>query len=244
MKATDFEFRNRWYLIGGIFCLAFSMYSLDHRNSIQVLFRWLSQHAGPAWHKAMAFHIAFGAGAFLALLAALLRTWAAAYIHWDIVHDANLHSARLVADGPYRFVRNPLYIGTILVAFAFAPMANPAGAIILIVGVTAFVSRLIVREEGELLRSQGESFRRYVEAVPRIWPSLRPRVPASGNRPKWLQAFPGEIMCWGFFVALSLFAITFDLRAYGITAGCALAASLVVNLFARRKHAARAAGAE
>lgn len=40
--------------------------------------------------------------------AAEIRTWATAYLGSEIVFDLNLHTNRLVADGPYRYVGNPL----------------------------------------------------------------------------------------------------------------------------------------
>src|SRR5262249_49124499 len=52
----------------------------------------------------------FGCGALLVFLAAALRTWATAYLRAEVVHDASQHSEALVADGPYRYVRNPLYL--------------------------------------------------------------------------------------------------------------------------------------
>jgi len=50
---------------------------------------------------------------------------AEAYLHSSVVHDSQLHSDRLVADGPYRRVRNPLYLGNILLAFGLGRW--PAG---------------------------------------------------------------------------------------------------------------------
>jgi len=78
-----------------------------------------------------------------------------------------------VADGPYRHLRNPLYLGTILLAVAIGTMASRIGFLVLTVGMILFVYRLILREEANLLRSQGESYRRYFEAVPRLIPRSR-----------------------------------------------------------------------
>jgi protein-S-isoprenylcysteine O-methyltransferase Ste14 len=51
--------------------------------------------------------IAIGTGALLVFLAAMIRTWGAAYLRTDVVHDTAQHSKALVADGPFRYVRNP-----------------------------------------------------------------------------------------------------------------------------------------
>ena len=50
------------------------------------------------------------AGALLVFLGAGLRTWGAAYLRTEVVHDTAQHSQALVADGPFRYTRNPLYL--------------------------------------------------------------------------------------------------------------------------------------
>ena len=71
-----------------------------------------------------------------------------------------------------------------------------------------FVYRLISREEESLLKTQGESYRVYCQAVPRFWPALTPRVAAGNRRPHWPQAFGGESFVWIFGLAELLVAIT------------------------------------
>jgi len=233
MRATDFEFRNRSWIITGIFILAFSVYSLGDQNLVLAVLAWLGRWSGLSPMAAV--RTMFGLGAFLALLCALIRTWASAYLSARVVHDQRLHSSRLVADGPYRHVRNPLYLGSILLAFAFAPMTSRFGAPVLVVAITTFVWRLIEREERELLASQGQRFQEYCAAVPSLLPALTPRVPASGGSPKWLQGFAGEAMMWGFFVALGGFALTLSPRVYGVAMAFALLSSLVVKARLWRK---------
>jgi protein-S-isoprenylcysteine O-methyltransferase Ste14 len=55
---------------------------------------------------------------------ALVRSWAEAYLHSSVVHDSELHTERLMADGPYRYVRNPLHLGLILLAAWMRTMAS------------------------------------------------------------------------------------------------------------------------
>jgi protein-S-isoprenylcysteine O-methyltransferase Ste14 len=86
----------------------------------------------------------------------------------------------LVAGGPFRWVRNPLYIGNIalwigLTLTAALPWLAPPIALLL-----ALEYHAIVRWEEQLLTARmGDAYRRYVEMVPR-W---MPRPPASTATP-------------------------------------------------------------
>jgi protein-S-isoprenylcysteine O-methyltransferase Ste14 len=212
VKANDFEFRRRGWFIGAIFCAAFGSYFFEPVNTVDWLLtilngfgledRWVSANMG--------MHLIFGTGAVLLAAGAWLRTWGTAYLRNEVVRDRVVHAERLIADGPYRYVRNPLYFGNILLAAGLAPMAPPVGAVILVVGMTIFVLRLIGREEAFLLESQGNAYRQYLERVPRLWPALRPRVSGGGAQPRWIQAWAGELWMWVLTGAAIAFAITFN----------------------------------
>src|SRR3989442_13506873 len=51
----------------------------------------------------------FAFAAFWLVVAALIRTWASSYLRAAVVYAAEVKTESLVADGPYRQVRNPLY---------------------------------------------------------------------------------------------------------------------------------------
>jgi protein-S-isoprenylcysteine O-methyltransferase Ste14 len=157
----------------------------------------------------------FAAGAALAIAGAVIRTWATAYLRAEVVHDVHLHSEQLVADGPFRFVRNPLYLGVLLLAVGVAPMMSLSGAVWIFVVLLIFLRRLIGREEHGMLAQLGDSFRRYLDAVPMIFPALRPRLPPAGARPQWGRAILGELFVWIFALASVLLAITLDFRWTG-----------------------------
>src|ERR1700743_393665 len=93
-------------------------------------------------------------------------------------------------------------------ACGIARTASRSGFAALVLGVTFFQYRLTLREEGALKATQGESYLRYLAAVPRLIPSLRPRVPAGGMRPRWGQAFLGELFMWAFASMFVLFVAT------------------------------------
>ena len=118
MKATEFEFRHRSLLNVVHFWIAFQLYSVDRVNVV-----WEFVRPNNPRGDFLA-RIVFGLGALLIGLAAGIRTWAAAYLHSDVVHDAMLHTERILADGPYRHVRNPLYLGTFLMSVGLGLLAR------------------------------------------------------------------------------------------------------------------------
>jgi protein-S-isoprenylcysteine O-methyltransferase Ste14 len=216
MKATEFEFRYRALLNLIHFWIAFQLYSVDHINIVWAFVRWNNPRGD------FIARLVFGLGALLVGVATTVRTWAAAYLRSDVVHDTALHTETLVADGPYRHVRNPLYLGTFLLSVGLGSLASRSGFVILAVGAAVRVLRLIGREEGELEKQQGESFREFCRRVPRLLPSLRPRVPTGGLRPQWGQAFGGEVFMWGFFIAMVGFTITLQDRVAEVLVGATL----------------------
>jgi protein-S-isoprenylcysteine O-methyltransferase Ste14 len=204
MQATDFEFRHRFWLIAAVFAAGFASYNIDHTNLAMTLAR--GRWAGV--------HVVLGMAALIVTAAAALRTWASAYLRITVVKDTALHSDRLVADGPYRHLRNPLYLGTFLLALGFGLLASRLGFLVMALGMAVVVARLVGREEAELERAQGAAYGAYRARVPAFWPSLRPRVPAGSLRPQWGQALAGELMMWAFAAGTALFAATFDQRLF------------------------------
>jgi protein-S-isoprenylcysteine O-methyltransferase Ste14 len=236
VRASDFEFRHRFAFIGGVFFLGFSISFLDPRNVVALLLEASGVTPGsPEFGRAL--HVGFAIGALLSLACAALRTWAAAYLTTDVVHDTSVHSDRLVADGPYRHVRNPLYFALFLLTIAFALLANPYGAIVMLCGIAWIVLRLIGREEGDLLASQGEAYAAYCAAVPRLLPSISPRVPSAGGVPRYAQAFRGEAFMGSFALGLVAFAITMNWRWIGVGVGL----GYVLSLFGPARIAKRRA---
>ncbi len=208
MRATEFEFRYRALLIGLIFCVGFWLYAADHVPLIRLLVH--SNPGAGGLPPTLGTQIVLAVAALLAAVGALVRTWGAAYLKSSVVHDANLHSNELVADGPYRHVRHPLYSASIVATLGFALLASRTGFAFMVIVMTLLYVRLAGREEVELEREQGERFREFCRRVPKLWPSIRPRVPASGAKPQWAQAFRGEMFMWGFAAAIALFAATLN----------------------------------
>lgn len=241
MCATDFEFRHRFWIFGAIYGIAFYCYRFDHVNSAVALLHWLAPRLDVNSPAALpALRLIFSIGALFFVAFAIIRTWATAYLQTDVVHDSEIRTEALVADGPYRFTRNPLYFANLLMAIGVGMMASRLGWIIAVGGTLLFQYRLILREESELLRTQGESYRAFVSAVPRFFPALHPKVPSSGARPRWGQAFAGETFFWIFTLASICFAITLDMKIAAIFWGISMVGYAVMQFLRRRsrKHIA------
>jgi protein-S-isoprenylcysteine O-methyltransferase Ste14 len=220
MRASNFEFRYRSPLNLAHFAVAYFAYYFDDINIAQAVVWWL---AGDDEIRARTLsHLIFAFGAFLVGLAAAIRTWASAYLRSDVVHDRNLHTSALVADGPYRRVRNPLYLGTFLLTVGIGFLMSRLGFAILVIGGVIRIMRLIGREEAQFEAQQGDAFREFCRRVPRLIPALAPRVPAGGLPAHWGQAFWGEAFMWGFFLAMIVFAVTLRTRIAWIVMAVAL----------------------
>lgn len=156
-----------------------------------------------------AFNLLLVIAIVFALLGAGLRTWGGAYLGAAVVQDGAMHTtvsptpfagapaAGILTDGPYRRMRNPLYVGTMLHSFALALLMPRSGAVFTLVVLAVVQLRLIFGEEAFLLRTVGAPYEAYCRLVPRILPALRARVAAGGRRARWGQAFLGESYMWG-----------------------------------------------
>lgn len=78
---------------------------------------------------------------------------------------------RLVVQGPYRFVRNPMYIGAGF-ALAGAALFYQSFGLLGYIGVLFLVTHLFVAayEEPTLRRTFGKEYREYCERTGRWWP--------------------------------------------------------------------------
>jgi protein-S-isoprenylcysteine O-methyltransferase Ste14 len=77
-------------------------------------------------------------------------------------------STVLVEAGPYRFTRNPIYIGLVLFYFGLAIVATSVWMLLLLIPVLIILQRGVVeREEAYMQAKFGEPYRKYQTRVPR-----------------------------------------------------------------------------
>ncbi len=109
-----------------------------------------------------------------------VRLWAAGHL---------VKSRKLVTSGPYRYTRNPLYLGRLLIFTGLCLMARlPRGAhwAVLLLGYVVFFGYYLPRKEriepARLRALHGAAYERYLHHVPALWPRLRPYPEASPGR--------------------------------------------------------------
>jgi protein-S-isoprenylcysteine O-methyltransferase Ste14 len=77
-------------------------------------------------------------------------------------------TTQLAVDGPYRFTRNPMYLGLLLLTVGFALVMNSMWLILLAVPVMLLLRNLvIVHEERYLEEKFGDDYRAYCQRVRR-----------------------------------------------------------------------------
>jgi protein-S-isoprenylcysteine O-methyltransferase Ste14 len=208
-------------IFGMIIGIPFALYTFDPENATALLANWL----GAKWHADadMIARLLFGLAALVLAAAAMTRTWASSYLNAGVVYASEVKSASLVAGGPYRRVRNPLYFANVLMAVAMGTMMSRSGFVLTVAAMIVFCYRLIFREEAELLAGQGTGYAAYTKAVQRLWPALLPRVPDDGRKPAWSEGFRAEAWYWGFAAALAAFAITLKLAVFFIVTAASVA---------------------
>jgi len=120
------------------------------------------------------------AGAAIVALGEAVRLWAVHHIG-AISRTRSDRLGPLVATGPFGFVRNPLYLGNILLWTGFAISARLIWVAPIVVVLLALEYHAIVRwEEGLLTDRIGPPYVDYVARVPRWLPSFGARPPATG----------------------------------------------------------------
>jgi protein-S-isoprenylcysteine O-methyltransferase Ste14 len=124
------------------------------------LFLWL---AHPNWTSIMV-------GAVVAVGGVWLRATASGHVR---------KNAELTTTGPYAYTRNPLYLGSVLIASGFAIASRSWVVVVICVVLFTAIYLPVIRAEEQFLRGEFLDFADYCERVPRLIPRLRAASGAS-----------------------------------------------------------------
>ncbi len=147
----------------------------------------------------------------LVLLGAFIRAWASGCIEKNV---------NIAWSGPYRHVRNPLYIGSFLIGLGFTLMANHWLLLLLFLSLYLIVYRHGVLSEEKLLTAKfGHDFKRYCEHVPRFIPRCNPTRELNIGYRSYLMWQHREYNAWLAIIAVYLImlaAFEYPFPAQGI----------------------------
>jgi len=211
MQATSFELRYRFWILLALFVLGFLapwnyVLHLDGAGPNTHLWGQLAiQLSRAGMNISAAFNAILAAGIVLAFAGAALCTWASAYAGPQLLHSTAVDRDTLAADGPYRFLRNPLTLGSWLNALALALLMPFTGAIFALVLLILFQLRLMLAEEAQLSAQFGQTYASYCARVPRFLPVPRSGITASGMHARWGHAALAEIFLWGTAISFAAF---------------------------------------
>ena len=214
MNATRFEFRFRVVLITVLVTLGFwapwiEWFGIGRRIS---LLEWLALELSRTGLVTftMATPLVIVLASLIAAKGALLRICGTAWLGPATVNHADMQGGAVMAAGPYRYVRNPLYLGNWCMIAAMAFIMPPTGALFALVLLTIFQLRLIFAEEAFLSAQLGEPYHAYRAAVPRLVPRLRTTLAASSAQPHWLRAVLAELNPIGVFLTLAVLSWSYN----------------------------------
>lgn len=107
-----------------------------------------------------------------------LRAYASGYVK---------KNQELATTGPYAYTRNPLYLGSMLIAFGFAGASQNVALVLLLAALFFAIYLPTIRSEEQFLRGHFPEFASYARLVPRLLPRVTP-APSAGERGSFSRA--------------------------------------------------------
>ena len=113
-----------------------------------------------------------------------LRLWGVAIAGSETRTTGPVGGTFLITRGPFAYVRNPLYVGNILIYCGVGVMANAFWLVVIALIFFAIQYALIVSlEEEYLAKAFADEYQRYVKSVPRFIPTFKKFSEGSNVQP-------------------------------------------------------------
>jgi protein-S-isoprenylcysteine O-methyltransferase Ste14 len=212
MTATDFEVRHHTVIHLLIVGVAFLTYLIDRNDIVWALVQGQT-------HSRLLERLLFALATLLIGVSTALRTWAGAYAE----RPASGLVASIRRDGPYRYFRYPLQLGSLFFSIGLGFLAPMSGFVVLVAGETIVAFRLIGREEKlrRMLASQPASRNE----------GQSPTSDAVGVKgaPDWKVSLRQESGKWGLFLTMIIFTLLLRDRVAEILAVLSLLIWMVLN---------------
>lgn len=116
------------------------------------------------------------AGFAVALLGEFFRFWGVAYAGSETRRTGEVGATYLVVSGAFAHLRNPLYLGNMLMYLGIGIMSYSLFPYLQIIALAFFMWQyyvIINEEEGFLVQKYGKTYEEYRASVPKLIPSLK-----------------------------------------------------------------------
>lgn len=133
-----------------------------------------------------------------------LRLWACGHLKKE---------KELTTSGPYRYTRNPLYLGNVIIGIGVV-VGSHSWWVILIFALyfLVFYPVIILEEKGRMQKFFPVQYREYSKKVPLFFPTFRPSWPKSPHKfsiplckkNKETRALLGALIYWAILMAIML----------------------------------------
>src|SRR5215472_16277496 len=104
-------------------------------------------------------------GSSIALVGLVVRASASGHVR---------KNEQLTMTGPYAYTRNPLYLGSLVLALGFVIAARSWTIGVIATAMFVFIYFPVIRSEEQFLRTKFPEYDDYARTVPRLLPRLRP----------------------------------------------------------------------
>jgi len=144
-------------------------------------------------------------GLVITIMGLTLRLWACGHLKKE---------KELTTSGPYRYTRNPLYLGNIIIGIGVVVGSNSWWAIIIFtVYFLVFYPIIILEEKGRMQKYFPQQYRAYSKNVPLFFPNFHPSWLKSPRKFSWQlykdnkepRALVGALIYWATLVLLMFF---------------------------------------
>ena len=148
------------------------------------------------------------AGALVAILGEAIRFWGVGHASSETRTTGSVGGSRLVVSGPFAYVRNPLYVGNILMYTGLGIMANVPWLIVLTLAWFLFqYTQIVSREEEYLASAFPDEYARYRANVHRFMPRLTPYEHGAHQKIDWSMAMRSETRTFQAFAIASILVL-------------------------------------
>lgn len=127
-------------------------------------------------------------GFLIALCGESFRLWGVSYAGSETRTTGSVGGTFLVVSGPFAHLRNPLYLGNILLYFGIGVMSMALFPYLQILALLFFYVqyRIIIKEEETYLeKTFGDSYKQYWNSVPRLIPQIKTYKDVNVEQPKY-----------------------------------------------------------